>query len=158
MTLTLSTRAFKFLRKINRKSGLQNTDEEIHDIGMRLLSLCHIAAEVKDREEKALQNSLTEGEIKALHALSEHFLATGRLSSARELAYALGYRSSRSGHLLLQRLLCKGVLTKRAGHLVFSREYERRLERQGESPVPERHLGKDGNGNQPLDFRRGGGE
>jgi hypothetical protein len=158
MTLTLSTRAFKFLRKINRKSGLQNTDEEIHDIGMRLLSLCHIAAEVKDREEKALQNSLTEGEIKALHALSEHFLATGRLSSARELAYALGYRSSRSGHLLLQRLLCKGVLTKRAGHLVFGREYERRLERQGESPVPERHSGKDGNGDLPLDFRSGGGE
>src|ERR1039458_4579227 len=32
MTPTLSTRAFKYLRKISRKSGLQNTDEEIHDI------------------------------------------------------------------------------------------------------------------------------
>jgi hypothetical protein len=50
MTPQLSTRAFKFLRKISRKSGLQYTDEEVHDMGVRFLGLCHIATNAKKRE------------------------------------------------------------------------------------------------------------
>src|ERR1051325_780247 len=102
MIPTLSTRAFKHLHKISRKAGLQSTDEGIHDIGIRLLGLCHIAANVKNREDKALKNLLTEPEIKALDVLCKQFIVMGRLLSARELSCALGYKSSRSGHLLLQ--------------------------------------------------------
>src|ERR1017187_1117340 len=119
MIAQLSTKAFKHLRKIIRKSGIQHADQEIHDMGSRLLGLSIIAAGTKDREDKRLQALLTEPEIKALHALQEQFTATGRISSARELSHALGYQSSRSGHLLLHRLHAKGVLIKRAGQLTF---------------------------------------
>ncbi len=122
MIPTLSTRAFKHLRKINRKSDLQATDEEIHDMGVRLLSLCHIAANAKNREEKSLQDLLTEPEMKALQILRQEFTITGRLLSARRLSSALGYQSSRSGHLLLQRLSRKGFLIKRSGLLSLTNE------------------------------------
>jgi hypothetical protein len=122
MIPSLSTRAFKHLRKLNRKSGLQSTDVEIHDMGVRLLGLCHIAAHVKDREEKALQDLLTVAERKALQILRQQFITAGRLSSARELSAALGYKSSRSGHLLLQRLLIKGFLLKRGNCLSLAQE------------------------------------
>src|SRR6266581_3165739 len=100
MTSPLSTRAFKFLQRISRKSGLQYTNEDIHDMGTRLLGLCHVAARIKNREDGSLQVLLTEIEIKTLRILREQFAATGRISSARELSQALGYRSSRSGHML----------------------------------------------------------
>ena len=73
MTTTLSTRAFKHLHKISRKAGLQNTDEEIHDMGVRLLGLCHVAANVKNREDKTLKDLLTEAEAKALEFLRKQF-------------------------------------------------------------------------------------
>ena len=120
MTPQLSTRAFKFLRKISRKSGLQHTDDEVHDIGVRLLSLCNIAANAKKREAEHLQTLLTELEIKALRVLREQYADTGRVSSVRELSRALGYQSSRSGHVLLHRLISKGVLLKGTGQLTFT--------------------------------------
>jgi len=117
----LSTRAFKYLHKISRKAGLQNSDEEIHDLGVRLLGLCQIAINARNREEKLFQDLLTEPEIEAARCLREQLAITGRISSARELSRALGYQSSRSGHLLLHRLLTKGVLIKRAGQLIFAK-------------------------------------
>src|ERR1019366_9980965 len=119
MTPHLSIRAFKFRRTIGRKSGLQDTDEEIHDMGARLLSLCHIAANAKDSVDDRHQTLLSEPEIKALRMLHEQFTHTGRVATARELSRALGYQSSRSGHVLLHCLLSKGVLIKRAGQLMF---------------------------------------
>ncbi len=91
-------------------------------MGVRLLGLCHIAANVKNREEKSLQDLLTEPEMKALQILRQEFTATGHLLSARKLSSALGYQSSRSGHLLLQRLSCKGFLIKRSGLLSLTNE------------------------------------
>ena len=49
---TALNQGVKFLRKISRKSGLQYTDEEVHDMGVRLLSLCHIATSAKNREDE----------------------------------------------------------------------------------------------------------
>jgi hypothetical protein len=122
MIPTLTTRTFKHLRKINQKSGFQSTDEETHDMGVRLLGLCHIAANVKNREAEAIQDLLTEHEVKALQILREQFSTTGQLLSVRELSSALGYQSSRSGHLILQHLLSKGFLVKRGGGLSLARE------------------------------------
>jgi len=131
----LSTRAFIFLRKVDQRTGLQNTAEEIHDIGERLLGLCQIALNGTDREDKALGGLLTETETNALGVLRNQFATTGRLSSARELSHALGYQSSSSGHLLLQRLMSKGILVRRAGQLTLAREYERRFEGCDHLPV-----------------------
>lgn len=89
-------------------------------MGARLLGLCHIVAGAKNREDERLQTLLTEREIKALRILHEQYAATGRISSARELSEALGYQSSRSGHMLLHGLLTKGVLIRRTGHLTFT--------------------------------------
>ena len=88
-------------------------------MGVRLLGLCHIATNARNRKTRSHEDLLTEAEIKALEVLRKQFTATSRLFSARELSHALGYRSSRSGHVLLQRLLTKGVLIKRAGQLVL---------------------------------------
>ena len=118
----LSTRAFKHLHKINRKAGFECTDEEIYDMGVRLLSLSHVLAHVKNREDRSLQNLLTETEIKALQILRSHLIATGRLMSVRELSSALGYQSSRSGHLILQHLVNKRFLVQSGRHLAFPRE------------------------------------
>src|ERR1035437_1754440 len=152
MVPTLSTRAFKYLRKCDRMVGLQHTDEEVHEIGARLLHLCYVAVEAKEKDAKRLLGLLTEVEIRALRVLSENLVSTGRLCSARELALALGYKSSRSGHLILQRLLCKGFLVKSAGHLVFRQKYERCLEGDGELPVLENNGGKDCDDDLSLDF------
>jgi len=120
MITRLSTRAFKFLHKISRKAGLENSDEEIHDMGLRLLGLCDIAIEAQNSATKNHDNLLTEPERKALCTLREQYVATGRLASARELSKTLGYRSSRSGHLLLHSLLSKRVLVRQAGRLNFA--------------------------------------
>jgi hypothetical protein len=119
MIPTLSTRTFKHLRKISRKSGFQAADEEIIDMGIRLLNLCQIAANVKNREERAVKDLLTKPEMEALGILRLQFTVTGRLLSARELSSAMKYQSSRSGHLLLQGLFHKGFLVKRNGRLTF---------------------------------------
>jgi hypothetical protein len=158
MTPTLSTRAFKYLRKCDRRVGLRHTDEEIHEIGARLLHLCHVAVEAKEKDAKRLWGLLTEPEVKAFRILREQFINSGRLCSARELALALGYKSSRSGHLVLQRLLCKGSLVKSAGHLVFRQKYERCLEGDGDLPVLENNGGKDGDDDLSLDFQCGARE
>jgi hypothetical protein len=124
MIPALSTRAFKYLRKIDRRIGLRHTDEEVHEIGARLLHLCHVAVDSKERETKRLQNLLTEVEVRALHVLREQLVITGRLCSARELSRALGYQSSRSGHLILKSLLYKGLLIKSARQLGLSQKHD----------------------------------
>jgi hypothetical protein len=158
MNITLSTRAYKYLRKIDRSIGLQHTDEEVHEIGTRLLHLCQVVLDSKEREERRLRGLLAEVEIRALRVLDENLVNTGRLCSARALANALGYKSSRSGHLILQRLLCKGLLLKRAGQFVFSQKYEWRLECDGNLPVLENKDGKDGDGDLSLNFQCGASE
>jgi hypothetical protein len=155
---TLSTRAFKYLRKCDPMSGLQHTDEEVHEIGARLLHLCHVAADSKEKEARLLQGLLTEAEVKGLRVLEEKFAITGRLCSAREFSLALGYKSSRSGHSILHRLLCKGLLVKSAGHLVFSQKYKRCFQGDGELPVLENNGGKDGDDDLSLNFQCGASE
>ena len=139
----LSTRAFKYLKKIDRNIGFQHSDEEFHEIGARLLHLCQVAVDSKEREARHLRDLLTEVEVKALRVLIEQSINTGRVCSARELSIALGYKSSRSGHLLLQRLLSKGLLVKNAGRLALGQKYERRFEGDGELPVLEDKGGED---------------
>ncbi len=95
---------------------------KIRPEGLRLLGLSHVAANIKSREDKVLKNLLTETEVKALETLRRQFSVVGRLSSARELSNALGYKSSRSGHLILQSLLTKELLVRSGGKLAFSRE------------------------------------
>ena len=115
----LSSNAFKFLRNISKKAGLVATDEEIHDMAIRLLTLCELASKTQDRQVP-LNSDLTEAETQAVTAIREHFTRTGNVPSARELSQAMGYRSSRSGHLLLKRLLNRGIL-KRQGITVVLR-------------------------------------
>ena len=157
MTPHLSTRAFRFLRKLNRKSGLQHTDEDVHDMGARLLGLCHIATNAKNREVECLHALLTEPEAKALQVLHEQFVCTGHISSARELSRALGYQSSRSGHVLLHCLLSKGVLIKRAGQLTFT-EQEGGFEGEGHFLSFKDHTGENRHGDLSLDIWCGGRE
>jgi len=158
MVPTLSARAFKYLRKCDRMVGIQHTDEEVHEIGARLLHLCHVAVEAKEKDAKGLRGLLTEVEIRALRVLNGNLVSTGQLCSARELSRALGFQSSRSGHLILQRLLCKGLLVKSAGHLVFSKKYKRCFQGDGKLPVLENNGGKDGDDDLSLHFQCGASE
>jgi hypothetical protein len=97
-------------------------DEETHDMGIRLMSLCHVAASIKNREHRGLKGLLTDTEMKALEILRQQFTVTGHILSARELSSALGYKSSRSGFLLLQSLCAKRLLVEIGGQLGFPHE------------------------------------
>jgi hypothetical protein len=115
----LSTRAFKFLRHISKKSGLQYSDVEIHDMGIRLLTLCQAAAE-GETEGKSTSAALTGMEIEAIKFIKQKFTKTGNFPSVRILSTALGYRSSPSGYLMFRRLVSKGILARRDGRLVIA--------------------------------------
>jgi len=120
----LSINAFKFLRSISRKLGLECSDEEIHDMGIRLLTLCEIV--VKGEEERVKAVSIfTVVEAEGLKAIQEHYAAKGNIPSARTLSRLLGYRSSRSGHLLLQRFLDRGILIRRGSGLALKQNVAR---------------------------------
>jgi hypothetical protein len=67
-------------------------------------------------------SSFTDAEAQAIKAVQEHFAATGSIPSARVLSRALGYRSSRFGHLLLQRLLNRGNLIRRGNSLALGQK------------------------------------
>ena len=120
MPKQLSTRAFKFLQKTARKLGLQHNDEDVFEMGTRLLALSDVVSGFNEKENR-FEILLNEQEINALRVLRNQFTLTGRICSARELSRALGYQSSRSGHILLHRLITKGVLVKRTGQLAFSK-------------------------------------
>ena len=158
MIRNLSRRAFRHLRLLDQKLGLGHTDAEIYELGARLVNLCHVATEVEEIEARRLRKLLTDTEVKAVNVLREHLAGTGRLCSARELSRALGYQSSRSGFLLLQRLRCKGVLLKLSADLALSQKFERCLEGSKELAILEGDGGKDGEDDLSLDFQGSAGE
>lgn len=114
----LSTRSLRHLRNLNRKMGTSFTDEELHDIGSRLLSLSQVAANASVPET---DDFLNEREREALDVLRK---SNGPVQSVRQLARALGYRSSRSGQLILQSLFAKEFLVKKGGRFVLAEKRE----------------------------------
>jgi hypothetical protein len=117
----LSTRAFKHLRRITNQNSLHSTDEEIHDMGRRLSVICAVLS--KPGEAWKAHFDVTEQEAAALHAIKEA-AGTSQAPSARNISRSLGYASSRSGHVLLRRLLDKRLLVKRRGRLELKGDLE----------------------------------
>ena len=101
-----------------QKAGLQCSDDEIHDLGIRLLTLCQAAADT-EKESRTLSAVLTGVEIEAIKFIKQELARTGTFPSVRILATALGYRSSRSGHVMVRRLESKGILGHRGGRLAI---------------------------------------
>jgi repressor LexA len=57
---------------------------------------------------------LEKKEIDALRALRNYFMHNGRFPTIRELQKSLGYKSTRSAYLLLNKLIQKGAVKKKA--------------------------------------------
>lgn len=118
----MNTHKVKNLKAINDKEGIHIPDEAVYDMGVRLLGLAEVALGEKRKDDKSLEGVLTETEREAFEFLRKKFGDTGRVASSRELSQALGYKSSRSGYLLLQSLQTKGFLIEVGNHLTFPKD------------------------------------
>ena len=130
----LSGRGFKHLRRITKPTK-PASDEEIHDMGRRLLTLCGLLAE--NGEDQEPECELTEQEIAALQIIANRAETVEGVPSARELSRALNYKSSRSGHQLLRRLMEKGALRRNGRQLEVVLKLEGKFEVKKEGLILE---------------------
>ena len=140
----------KHLKKISGRSA-NISDEAIYDLGKRLLTLCDVLT-----EPKAVSNDtpeLSNDEQAAMEIIYQRSRNGETMPSTRELARFLKFKSSRSGFLLLVRLLDKGLLRKRGRRLELMSEIEGHLEIQGQGPILEAQIVHHGRDNQPLLLR-----
>jgi len=101
----LSAEAFEELRTIAREEIEElMTDEQIEQMGIDLLNLFSVLATPM---EGMIRNKLNDHEFKALMFLKTE-IDQNRSPSVRQLSKAMGLRSSRSGHKLIDR----GFLTR----------------------------------------------
>lgn len=105
----LSEKAFEELLVIVREEfGEQITDDDVEDIGIRLLQLYKFLA-TPDVSRSAIK--MTESEARAV-AFLQNANGNGNSPSIRNLCKAMGFRSSRSGFRLLNTLMSKGLVRR----------------------------------------------
>jgi len=103
--IKLTAEAKNELRAIvNEEIDHPMTDDEVEDMGMRLLRFFFIL-ETPGPETAGIQPN--EQEQKALGFINSE-LKQGRSPTVRGIAKASGFRSSRTGHRLLKSLIAKG--------------------------------------------------
>ena len=105
---------------MTRQAGFHLSDEDVYDMGNRLMNICAVIGKPADDEKQDFD--LSESESLAVEFIKKS--AKGSPLSSRTLSRALGYKSSRSGHILLHRLLNKGVLERRRGRIELKREMQ----------------------------------
>ena len=105
----LSQEAFEELREIARAEIADPmTDPEIQEMGVNLLQIFKLLTR---RPLEKNRPPLTEQESTAL-AFIRHEQDHGRTPSTRSLARTMGFRSSRSGHRMIETLVSKGYVTR----------------------------------------------
>lgn len=110
--LRLSPTAFEELRQIAQAEyGKAMSDDEINDMGVRLLKLFRILG-TQDPEQKTIEYSISVSsqEFKALKYLHHAIYHNHVSPSVRDITQALGYRSSRSGFRILNHLIDRGLV------------------------------------------------
>lgn len=108
-THRLSAEAMNDLRAIVQKEISESmTDEEIEDMGIKLLRLFSILV---TQEPKPAGIQPTDQEQKALDFLDAE-IKKSRSPSVRELARMMGLKSSRSGYELLKKLITQGLVKR----------------------------------------------
>src|SRR5258705_9792369 len=117
---SLSTRAFKHLRRITKGGAGQLSDVDIHDLGRRLAGICTVLSTPEEASKRDFD--VTDQESAALRLIRED--VQNSIVSARTISRSLGYASSRSGHLLLHRPIDKGFLIRRYGRIEMKRHME----------------------------------
>ena len=120
----LSPEAFDELKAlVIEEYGDTMTDDEITAMGLRLLNLFSLL--LSPYTEKAEQRSgpeLSDKEQQALTYIATCLELHGRSPSVREVAKAVGYRSSRSGLKVINRLIHRGSIERIAdGQLQITR-------------------------------------
>jgi hypothetical protein len=146
----ISGRALKHLKRIAGRSG-NISDEAIYDMGRRLLTLCDVLSEPKAVSKETPE--LSKDEQSAMEIIQQRARNGEAMPSTRELSRLLKFKSSRSGFLLLVRLLDKGLQRKRGRRLELMSEIEGHLELQGQIPILEPQIFHNGGDNQPLPLR-----
>jgi LexA DNA binding domain len=92
--------------------GYEHSDEEAREIGTRLLRLLELLVMQEGQDIPRPEPVPTER--RALAYLHEQIIHYGHSPSVRELSAAMGYRSSRSGSQLLERLIKIGSVFRGA--------------------------------------------
>ena len=129
----LSERAFAELKIIAKDEyGETLSDEEIHDMGFRLLHLFDLL-QPKETIEPGGRIQVTEQEQKVLTYIRDTLDAGKTFPSVRDIARAAGFRSSRSGFRMLQKLIKKGLVKR-------DEEGEAHPKNVGNTPFKEQHL------------------
>ena len=108
----LSKEAFDRLKEIYREEfGGNALDDELHDIGIRLLKLLKLLVELDSGSQGQQENipEVTEREFQVLKYLHHGIYHDAHRVTIRGLAAAAGLRSSRSGFRLLQKLIRRGL-------------------------------------------------
>jgi len=103
----LSVKAFSELKRISGEEfDMELSDHEIEEMGMRLLRILSIL--LPDNPEPVTMTiSFTQQESDGINFIHEE-IHRGRSPSVRQFSWAMGLRSSRSGHRLLNRLMEQG--------------------------------------------------
>jgi len=105
----LSPQALADLKVIAREEIKGDlSDDELQEMGIRLLRLFSILTS----PSKTQTIEVSDQELRALKFLSHEIHLNARMPSVRELAAALGLRSSRSGHRMLSRLMKRELIAR----------------------------------------------
>jgi len=110
--VSLSIDALTELREICKEEyGDTLSDLEIQEMGNNLLRIFHtlfIPKQLKNTPYPDLKKS----ETLALVYITDYLQRRGQSPSVRDITKAMGYRSSRTGHRVIEQLILKGRLEK----------------------------------------------
>jgi hypothetical protein len=106
-----SRRVLNGLNVVSARTGHDLPQDKLIEMFSRLESVASIlAGDLSACEGDSVP--LSDRENRALQYLRDQYAKTGNFPSSRKMARDLGYRSSRSGHTLIQALIEKGLLVR----------------------------------------------
>ena len=108
---TLSEHALAEYKKIYQEQfGDTDSDEEIHASAHGLMRLFRLLLEPSPQKVTNAKIGVTIQEFEALKYLHHAIYHKGESPSVRDVCAAMGLRSSRSGHVIIEKLMKKGFV------------------------------------------------
>jgi hypothetical protein len=108
---TLSERALAEYKEIYQEEfGHEDSDEEIYASAYNLMRLFRLLLEPSPQKATDGKIGVTIQEFKALKYLHHAVYHKSELPSVRDVAGAMGMRSSRSGQVIIKKLMKKGFI------------------------------------------------
>ncbi|HEU5122575.1 MAG TPA: hypothetical protein VFW05_00770 [Verrucomicrobiae bacterium] len=108
---TLSERALAEYKKVYQDEfGSGDSDEEIYESAYNLMKLFQLLLKSSPQKVADRKIGVTIQEFKALKYLHHAIYHKGESPSVRDVGAAMGFRSSRSGQVIIEKLMEKGFV------------------------------------------------